>query len=760
MDDEGEEGPGRSVFSVFSNCGIIAAAIIIGGRMKIGVKLVVVISVFNLIGIGLLAGVTLIQSRQEISRLADEEAQSIARENGEKIGKWFERYIGAARALAHIYGGYKDIPATERRDYFNMAMRQTLLANPGLWGIYANWGPNLLDGMDADYANTPGNDGLGRFVPSWTNNNGELEIDIIESFTWDIVMQAPQTKAEYMLDPALNTAPSGTFLIANMGAPVWDKETGALIGLSGATIVLSTIQTMVEQIKPFGDGHAFVFSSGGLVVAHTDPERLGKDMRESEADTFGPFLDAMVDAVAKGTTASCSYRPAQSDRIMQYYAVPFTIGEVPQPWTLVVAVSRNTVMTPVYRMLTFSLVIGLLSIVLMFAGVIVMARSISRPLAATMSALKDIAEGDLAKQLAVKSKDELGDLAHYLNFTVDKIKNLVVSIRKEALFLSQTGTDLATNMNKTAVSINEITANIQSVKAQTNKQQVSVKSAGTAMGQVVDHINRVNDQIQRQSQCVSQSSSAIEAMLANIQSVTQTLVKNEDNVTKLDHAAEVGRAGLQEVASDIQEIERESAGLLEINAVMENIASQTNLLSMNAAIEAAHAGEAGKGFAVVAEEIRKLAESSSEQSKTISDVLKKIKGSIDKITGSTGEALQNFEAISEGVKTVTDQEVNVRKAMEEQETGSKAILDSIGSLNAITDEVQGSAAGMLGSSGEVIQESQVLDRLTAEIGNGMQEMASGAEQIDTAVHKVNDISIENKEQIDRLILEVSRFKVD
>jgi methyl-accepting chemotaxis protein len=279
------------------------------------------------------------------------------------------------------------------------------------------------------------------------------------------------------------------------------------------------------------------------------------------------------------------------------------------------------------------------------------------------------------------------------------------------------------------------------------------------MEQVVGNIETLNSRIQKQSECVSQSSAAVEQMLANINSVTQTLVKNEGNVTKLAQAAEIGRSGLQEVSGDIQEIARESEGLLEINAVMENIASQTNLLSMNAAIEAAHAGEAGKGFAVVADEIRKLAESSSEQSKTISEVLKKITGSIDKITVSTAEVLRNFEAISQGVKTVTDQEANVRSAMEEQETGSKAILESIGNLNELTGDVKGSATGMLGGSREVIQKSKMLEGLTAEIGNGMTEIASGAQQIDTAVHQVNDISVENKKQIELLIMEVSRFKV-
>jgi methyl-accepting chemotaxis protein len=280
------------------------------------------------------------------------------------------------------------------------------------------------------------------------------------------------------------------------------------------------------------------------------------------------------------------------------------------------------------------------------------------------------------------------------------------------------------------------------------------------MEQITVNIDKLNGHIDRQTASVSQSSSAIEEMLANIQSVTQTLVKNSNNVRDLATASEVGRAGLEEVATDIQGIARESEGLLEINAVMENIASQTNLLSMNAAIEAAHAGEAGKGFAVVADEIRKLAESSGEQSKTISTVLKKIKESIDKITKSTDEVLNKFEAIDAKVKTVTEQEENIRNAMEEQGEGSKQILDAIGQLNEITQMVKGGSVEMLEGSKEVIHESKNLGAVTQEIANGMNEMATGADQINSAVTRVNTISGENKENIDILVKEVSRFKVE
>ncbi|MDR2193495.1 MAG: hypothetical protein LBP19_03375, partial [Treponema sp.] len=140
--------------------------------MKIGMKLVVVISSINLIGIGLLAGVTIIESRQEIIRLADEHARDIAIRSSERIAKWFDGYLATTRTLARIMEGYQTIPVEQRRTNLTMMLEQVLTADPGLSGVYANWSPNGLDGMDEFYANTPGTDGSGRFIPawSWVNN--------------------------------------------------------------------------------------------------------------------------------------------------------------------------------------------------------------------------------------------------------------------------------------------------------------------------------------------------------------------------------------------------------------------------------------------------------------------------------------------------------------------------------------------------------------------------------------------------------------
>ncbi|MCL2381992.1 MAG: methyl-accepting chemotaxis protein [Treponema sp.] len=386
--------------------------------------------------------------------------------------------------------------------------------------------------------------------------------------------------------------------------------------------------------------------------------------------------------------------------------------------------------------------------------------TISKPIALLTTAFSHVADGDLTKRLPEEGNCEIAEASRSFNKTMEKLKRMILTIKNQSEKMSEIGNELANNMTETATAINQIAANIQNIQSHTVSQSASVIETHATMEQVAVYISKLNSHVENQSGEITQASSTIEQLVANTRSVTDALVRNDSNAKALMEASEVGRDGLRDVVADIQEIAHESEGLMEINSVMENIASQTNLLSMNAAIEAAHAGEAGKGFAVVADEIRKLAESSGEQSKTIGTVLQKIKLSIDKITRSTENVLSKFEAIDSSVKTVVEQEGNIRNAVEEQGIGGRQILESMNSVHETTRRVNDGSREMLEGAEEVIKESASLEKVTLEISSSMTEMASGAEQINLAVHHVNEISGKSREEIRTLMKEVSRFKVN
>jgi methyl-accepting chemotaxis protein len=732
--------------------------------MKIKLRLSLIVIAIVAVVTGSIAVILLLQASDISKDLSVRGIRYLAKDQASFLKGREDSYLQTLYTTAGIMEDYERIPVAERRDWFDDILMSILTSNPNFYLSWSTWKPNALDGMDSRYIGRTGSTPTGQYAMTYVSDAGKITArasgDIEATMAYLNGPNSRKARVEHPVPRTINGIDTYAIIIM---VPIVNPRTNEVVGGVGCLLVIDGLQQVLENtIKNYEEIAMMVcYSSNGFILGHFIPERIGKMMPDVDVE-YGPSKQSAFQAIQNGKAWSGSTYDPTLGVTIYLEMQSLQIGDSNTTWSVLVGTAESYVLKEVNAMTRFTVIMAAIAIVITALIVYFTLHNTTKPIVIVADTLKDISEGegDLTRSITVSSKDEIGDLALYFNKTLGKIKNLVLIIKRQAGTLSEIGNDLASNMTETAAAINEITANIQSIKGRVINQSASVTETNATMEQVINNINKLNGHVDNQSRNISQASSAIEEMVANISSVTSTLVNNAANVQNLQEASEVGRGGLQGVAGDIQEIARESEGLLEINAVMENIASQTNLLSMNAAIEAAHAGEAGKGFAVVADEIRKLAESSGEQSKTISNVLRKIKNSIDKISKSTENVLTRFEAIDSGVKTVSEQEENIRNAMEEQGEGSRQILQSAGSLNELTQHVKDGSEEMLDGSKEVMRESQNLERVTQEITGGMNEMSSGAEQVNVAVTHVNEISTKNREAIETLLREVSRFKVE
>ncbi len=374
----------------------------------------------------------------------------------------------------------------------------------------------------------------------------------------------------------------------------------------------------------------------------------------------------------------------------------------------------DTILELLYKRVLY---ISIVSIIVLVIGILLITLFTSR-IFGTMKtisiAMEEIASGnaDLTFRVPVHgSNNELSQLAHHCNGVIESLHKLIQDLQSEAGILNETGTELSNKMGDHINVLTSATQDISEISNSITEQSEKVEGITHGMQSVETEIKSLDQKLTQQSDAIQQSSAVIEEITANIKSVDRNVNEILSEYQLLVKEADEGQNQQHTVSTQIENIAQQSEQLLAANTSIASIANQTNLLAMNAAIEASHAGEAGKGFAVVAAEIRKLAETSAKQSDSISHLLQSITEAIEGIVQSSNNSYKNFESVGNKIKHLQQLIEEVQAGMNEERIGAENILNTMLTLEGTTKDITSASAHMKGESEQVFESIRVLNSL-------------------------------------------------
>jgi len=366
--------------------------------------------------------------------------------------------------------------------------------------------------------------------------------------------------------------------------------------------------------------------------------------------------------------------------------------------------------------------------------------SLIKPIKELESVSGLIANMDFSVKINNYRKDEIGSMQRALVKIRDSLKEALDKLNAHLQKMIADSKQLKEVITQSSSALEVITGSMEKMKLDTESQTESVTETSDAIDKIVASINSLNEAVNAQASHINQSSAAIEQMVANIDSIRQVAGKAGKTADTISVSSSEGQAKLLNLVDEINEIHQQSETLQTANKTIAEIAAKTNLLAMNAAIEAAHAGESGKGFAVVASEIRKLAELSSKESDSISSEIHKIEQRITQITTVSSDTVKSMETMFTEIKALDQSFGVMNTAVEEQSEGGGQILSALKALQDITGKVKEGTGNIHQQSGAIQKAADKLEAISHHVAQQAVEVNSASEKITAHLENAKEIS--------------------
>ena len=530
--------------------------------------------------------------------------------------------------------------------------------------------------------------------------------------------------------------------IARAAKDASGRTFGFFVGMLG----INQIKNEVEQFQIGETGYFLLTDKNGQIVAHRNPDYVLQqiDVIPSVAELLKNHSKQFVEFNLDGNKC-VSFVSEVAD-------TGYSIGYI---------VSLGQVHTATTKTQKVIIILGIIVAFILFAFFVLSLNRVLARLKKINKLIRELSSGDadLTVRLKVNNADEIGELVIGVNMFLEKFHQIMTNIKQSEVELNEAGQVLTSEIENTTSTIAQMSGNIGLVNDQVSNQSSVVGNSTTAISEISQNIEYLDSMIQGQASSVVQASAAVEEMIGNINSVDKSVIKMVEEFTVLELDTKNGIEQNSSVNGLIQKISEQSVSMVDANTTIQSIAEQTNLLAMNAAIEAAHAGEAGKGFSVVADEIRKLAETSAEQSGKIGEELSKIQHGIEQVVNASSESEKSFQSVSTRINLTSELITQIRGAMEEQQSGSQQILEALQAMNDSTSKVRDAGNEMTRSGDSIKGDVTELRTSMDSISSAVSDINEGTRYVNDSTQNLSEISAKLRAAIKKISDDVDLFKV-